>query len=156
NDTETVSLTQASTSVTGGSADSYTIHFTNPIDTSVTVSVPLNISLPGGLGGAEAADISPSFLADIDAAISTTARLTRSAITLTFASTFNATAGFTFSLPTADDSLFEGNETYTVTLATPTTNATGTGFGALRTSPTPPSTDLNDTETVSLTQASTS
>ena len=35
----------------------------------VTVSVTIDITLPGGLGGAEAADFTNAFLADIDAAI---------------------------------------------------------------------------------------
>ena len=66
NDTQTFSLTEGSTTVTEGSADSYTVHLSNPIDPGVTVSVHIAITLPGGLGGAEAADFTNAFLADVD------------------------------------------------------------------------------------------
>src|SRR5262249_40332471 len=88
--------------------------------------------------------------------ISTTAGVTRSGTTLIFDSSFNTTAGFTFSVPTVDDSLIEGNETYTVTLATPTTNATGTGLVALGTASVTTTIVHNDTATASLPQPSTS
>ena len=77
NDTQTFSLTQASTTVNEGSADSYTVHLSNPIDPGVTVSATIAITLPGGLGGAEAADFTPiAFLADIDSAIAATTGVT--------------------------------------------------------------------------------
>ena len=123
NDTQTFSLTQASTTVNEGSADSYTVHLSNPIDPGVTVSATIDITLPGGLGGAEAADFTNAFLADIDAAIAETTGVTRSGNTLTFDSTFNTSAGFSFTLPTANDTLVEGNETYSLALSAPTTNA---------------------------------
>src|SRR5262249_23835381 len=106
NDTQTFSLTESSTTVTEGSADTYTIHLTNPIDPGVTVSVNLDITLPGGLGGAEAADFTNSFQTDIDNAINAlgaTAGVTRSGSTLIFNSSFNTAAGFSFSLPTFND-----------------------------------------------------
>src|SRR5262249_6521228 len=105
NDTETFSLTQTSTSVNEGRADTYTVHLSNPIDPGVPVSVNIAIALPGGLGGAEAADFANAFLADIDAAIASTTGVTRSGTTLTFDSTFNTSAGFSFTLPTVNDTL---------------------------------------------------
>ena len=48
NDTQTFSLTQASTTVNEGSADSYTVHLSNPIDPGVTVSATIAITLPAG------------------------------------------------------------------------------------------------------------
>src|SRR5262249_57720351 len=88
NDTQPFPLPQASPSVNEGSADTYTVHLSNPFDPAVTVSVTLAISLPGGLGGAEAADFTNAFLADIDAAIQATTGVTPSANVLTFDSTF--------------------------------------------------------------------
>src|SRR5262249_53274616 len=102
NDTETFSLTQASTSVTEGSADTYTIHLSNPIGAGVTVSVNLDITLPLGLGGAEAADFTNSFQTDIDNAINAlgaTAGVTRSGSTLLFTSSFTTSPPLTFSPP---------------------------------------------------------
>ena len=64
-DTQTFSLTQDSATVNEGSADSYTVHLSNPIDPGVTASVNIAITLPSGLGGAEAADFTNAFLADI-------------------------------------------------------------------------------------------
>ena len=155
-DTQTFSLTQASTTVTEGSADIYTVHLSNPIDPGVTVSATIDITLPGGLGGAEAADFTHAFLADIDAAIAATAGVTRSGNTLTFNSSFNTSAGFSFTLPTLNDTLVEGNETYSLALSAPTTNATGAAV-ALAPAATSVTTTIldNDTQTFSLTQAST-
>ena len=45
--------------------------------------------------------------------------------TLTFTSAFDTTTPLSFTLPTVNDTLVEGNETYSVALSTPTTNATG-------------------------------
>src|SRR5262249_10808176 len=154
NDTQTFSLTQASTTVTEGSADPYTIHLSNPTDANVTVSVNLDISLPGGLGGAESADFSNAFLTDIDTAIGATTGVTRSGNTLIFNSSFNTTAGFTFTLPTANDTLVEGSESYSLALTAPTTNATGPAV-ALGASSVSTTILDNDTQTFSLTQAST-
>ena len=122
NDTQTFSLTEGNPTVSEGSADSYTVHLTNPIDPGVTVSVNIAITLPGGLGGAAAADFTNAFLADIDTAIASTTGVTRSGTTLTFDSTFNAAAGFSFTLPTVNDTLVEGNESYSVALSAPTSN----------------------------------
>ena len=155
NDTQTFALTQANTSVTEGSADIYTVHLSNPIDPGVTVSVNIAITLPGGLSGAEAADFTHAFLADIDTAIALTPGVTRSGNTLTFDSTFNTSAGFSFTLPTLNDTLVEGNETYSLALSAPTTNATGAAV-ALAPAASVTTTILdNDTQTFSLTQAST-
>ena len=156
NDTQTFSLTQAGTTVNEGSADTYTVHLSNPIDPGVTVSATIAITLPGGLGGAEAADFSHAFLADIDAAIAATTGVTRSGNTLTFDSTFDTSAGFSFTLPTLNDTLVEGNETYSVALSAPTTNATGAAV-ALAPAATSVTTTIidNDTQTFSLTQTST-
>ncbi len=143
NDTQTFSLTQAGTTVNEGSADTYTIHLSNPIDPGVTVSATIDITLPGGLGGAEAADFTNAFLADIDAAIAHTAGVTRSGNTLTFNSSFDTSAGFSFTLPTANDTLVEGNESYSLALSAPTTNATNAAVAlapAATASPPPSST----------------
>ena len=72
NDTQTFSLTEGNPTVSEGSADSYTVHLSNPIDAGVTVSVNLAITLPGGLGGASAADFTNAFLADIQTAVNAT------------------------------------------------------------------------------------
>ena len=56
NDTQTFSLAEGDPTVSEGGADSYTVHLADPIDPGVTVSVNIAITLPGGLGGAEAAD----------------------------------------------------------------------------------------------------
>ena len=156
NDTQTFSLTEGNPTVSEGSADSYTVHLTNPIDPGVTVSVNIAITLPGGLGGAEAADFTNAFLADIDTAIASTTGVTRSGTTLTFNSTFNAAAGFSFTLPTVNDTLVEGNESYSVALSAPTSNtatasvAIGAGAGSVTTTIID-----NDTQTFSLTEGST-
>ena len=79
----------------------------------------------GRARGAEASDFTNAFLADIDAAIASTPGVTRSGNTLIFDSAFNTSADFSFTLPTTNDSLVEGNESYSVALSAPTTNATG-------------------------------
>ena len=156
NDTQTFSLTEGNPTVSEGSADSYTVHLTNPIDPGVTVSVNIAITLPSGLGGAEAADFTNAFLVDIDTAIASTTGVTRSGTTLTFNSTFNAAAGFSFTLPTVNDTLVEGNESYSVALSAPTSNtatasvAIGAGAGSVTTTIID-----NDTQTFSLTEGST-
>ena len=93
NDTQTFSLTEGSTTVTEGSADSYTVHLSNPIDPGVTVSVHIAITLPGGLGGAEAADFTHAFLADVATAVGLRTGVSFDAATgtLTFNSAFDTT-----------------------------------------------------------------
>ena len=153
--TQTFALTQASTTVPEGSADIYTVHLSNPIDPGVTVSVNIAIALPGGLGGAEAADFTHAFLADIDTAINATPGVTRSGNTLTFDSTFNTSAGFSFTLPTLNDTQVEGNESYSVALSAPTTTATGAAVVIAPAATSVTATILdNDTATWSITQAS--
>src|SRR5262249_57369674 len=130
-------------------------HRTNPIGPAVTVSVTIDITLPGGLGGAEAADFTNAFLTDIDTAIQATTGVTRVGHVLTFDSSFNTSAGFSFSLPTLNDTLVEGNETYSLALSAPTTNATNATVALGPSSVTTTILD-NDTQTFSLTQVSTS
>src|SRR5262249_37481829 len=158
NNTETFSLTQASTSVNEGAADTYTVHLSNPIDTGVTTSVKIGITLPGLIGGADSQGFSHTFLSYITAAVATTTgvSLNSSTSTLTFDSTFDTTAGFTFTLPTATDNLVEGNESYSVSLSSATTNASNASVAIAPAASSVTTTIIdNNTETFSLTQAST-
>ena len=84
-----------------------------------TATVDLSITLPGGLTGAEAADFIETFLKDLqDAAeagvtvgtANTNGNVTTVGLTLT--STFDG--NFTFTLPTLNDTLVEGSESFTV------------------------------------------
>src|SRR5262249_12457194 len=111
NNTQTFSLTQASTSINEGSADSYTIHLSNPIDPAVTVRLSIHLTLPGRVGGAETTDFSNAFLADIDTAIASSSCVTPSGNTLSSLSLHDALPIFSFTLPTFNDTLVEGNET---------------------------------------------
>ena len=84
-----------------------------------TATVDLSIALPGGLTGAEAADFIESFLKDLQDAAETgvtvgTANTVGNVTTvgLTLASTFDGS--FTFTLPTLNDTLVEGSESFTV------------------------------------------
>ena len=152
--TETFSLTQASQTVTEGAADTYTVHLSNPIGSGVTVSVNIGIILPGDPGGADAADFTHAFLADVQTAVNATPGVHLSGSTLTFDSTFTGN-NFSFSLPTALSNNVEGSENYTVALSAPTTSATGAAV-ALDPAQTSVTTTILDpnTQTFSLTQAS--
>ena len=125
--TETDTLVLSLTSPTGssqtvgeGSAPSYTLAIANGIiPVGSTATVDLAITLPGGLTGAEASDFVETFLKDLqDAAglgVTVGSAVTNGNVTtvgLTLASTFNG--NFTFTLPTLDDSLVEGPESFTV------------------------------------------
>ncbi|MEM9684371.1 MAG: type I secretion C-terminal target domain-containing protein, partial [Pseudomonadota bacterium] len=107
--------------VTEGGAPNYTIERVGgEIAEGASVSVNLAINLPGGSGGASAADFSSAFYQDIQAAIDglgPNAGITLAGTTLIFNE--NADESFTFTLPTADDSLPEGAENYTVTISAP-------------------------------------
>src|SRR5262249_43918199 len=159
NDTQTFSLTETSTSVTEGSADTYAVHLSNPIDPGVTVSVHLGITLPGGLGGAETADFISAFTTDVATAVAARSGVSFNANTgrLSFTSAFDTNTPLSFTLPTLDDNLVEGSESYSVALSTPTTNATAAA-AAIDSAATSGTTTIldNDTQTFSLTETSTS
>ena len=123
NDTLVLSLTSptgSSQTVGEGSAPSYTLAIANGIiPVGSTATVDLAITLPGGLTGAEASDFVETFLKDLqDAAglgVTVGSAVTNGNVTtvgLTLTSTFNG--NFTFTLPTLDDSLVEGPESFTV------------------------------------------
>ena len=78
-----------------------------PSGAGVTASVVVSITLPGGLDGAEAEDFTSAFLADLETAANAATGVAfldngDGTATLTFDDTFDATAGFSFSLATAD------------------------------------------------------
>ncbi|MGE4011160.1 MAG: Calx-beta domain-containing protein, partial [Alphaproteobacteria bacterium] len=103
--------------VNEGSAASYTLSYTGAVlNGSQTVSIDLAATLPGGFGGASASDFLNSFFADVDAGL--VAGITRAGSTITFAA--GAATSINFSLPTLDDFLAEGPETYTVVISNPT------------------------------------
>ena len=119
NDTLALSLT-GDGEVAEGGAPSYTLAITSgQIPVGSTATVDLSITLPGGLTGAEAADFIESFLKDLQDAAETgvtvgTANTVGNVTTvgLTLASTFDG--NFTFTLPTLNDTLVEGSESFTV------------------------------------------
>ena len=121
NETLTISLTGDHT-VTEGADASYTVNLSNALAPGITASVDIAINLPGGLTSAEVTDFTNAVLDDV----ATAAGLTQGVIlvggALTFDSTFDAAAGFTFTSSTFDDTLFEGEEGFTVALSAPTSN----------------------------------
>ena len=98
------------------------MNLSNALAPGITASVDIAINLPGGLTSAEVTDFTNAFLDDV----ATAAGLTQGVIlvggALTFDSTFDAAAGFTFTSSTFDDTLFEGEEGFTVALSAPTSN----------------------------------
>ena len=89
-----------------------------------TVSIDLGITLPGGVGGAEAEDFVSSFFVDVDAALPS--GVTRSGSTLIFDET--APSSVTFSLPIFDDSIPDDGEIFTVSISSPSIGSiSGTG-----------------------------
>ena len=159
-DTLVLSLTSptgSSQTVGEGSAPSYTLAIASgQIPVGSTATVDLAITLPGGLTGAEASDFVETFLKDLqDAAglgVTVGSAVTNGNVTtvgLTLASTFNG--NFTFTLPTLDDSLVEGPESFTVAAlnAAASNGAFATASGSVTTTITD-----NDTATWSITQSS--
>ena len=153
NDTLALSLTGDPTVAEGG-APSYTLAITSgDIPAGSTATVDLSITLPGGLTGAEAADFVESFLKDLQDAAETgvtvgTANTVGNVTTvgLTLSSTFDKS--FTFTLPTLNDTLVEGSESFTVAAsnAAASNGASATASGSVITTITD-----NDTATWSLT-----
>src|SRR5262249_41543411 len=134
--------------------DTYTVHLSNPIDPGVTVSVHIGIALPGGLGGAEAADFTNAFTADVATAVQARTGVSFDAATgtLTFTSAFDTSTPLSFTLPTFNDTLVEGNESYSVALsaASQPTNATGASV-VIDPNATSVTTTITDNDTLALT-----
>ena len=125
NDTLTISLTGSGT-VPESTAAAYTGNFFNPIDPDATVSVGIEFHF----GGTESDDFNQQFLAAVQAAADAQAGVSFDGVaTLTFDSAFSG--NFNFSLPTFNDSLDEGDETFTVALtpSSATTTATNASVG---------------------------
>ena len=122
NDTLSLSLTGDS-AVAEGSAASYTLAISSgDIPAGSTATVDLSITLPGGLPGAEAADFVEAFLKDLQDAAETgvtvgAATIAGNKVTvgLTLNSSFDES--FSFTLPTLNDTLVEGAESFTVQAA---------------------------------------
>src|SRR5262249_1327078 len=110
-------------------------------------------------GGAETADFISAFTTDVATAVAARSGVSFNATTgtLTFTSAFDTNTPLSFTLPTLDDNLVEGSESYSVALSTPTTNATS-GAVAIDSAATSVTTTIldNDTQTFSLTETSTS
>ena len=106
-----------------GSAASYTLAISSgDIPAGSTATVDLSITLPGGLPGAEAADFVEAFLKDLQDAAETgvtvgAATIAGNKVTvgLTLDSSFDES--FSFTLPTLNDTLVEGAESFTVQAA---------------------------------------
>ena len=132
NDSATWSLTGAA-NVNEGSAAAYTLALAGTLQENETATINLTIAFPGGTTGAVAADFTGAFLADVDTAIAAYAgpgTIARSGNILTYTGGVGGTAltDLAISLATADDSLVEGPENYTVTIAAA---ASGTGSSVL-------------------------
>ena len=102
--------------VTEGGAPSFTVSYTGA---TLAEGNTVSITLAFGAGATEAADFPDSFLQDIDDAIAAVpgSGITRSGSVLTFSNP--AVTSLTFTLPTFNDTLFEGAEAFSVSINTP-------------------------------------
>ena len=85
----------------------------------------LAITLPGGLGGAEAADFTHAFLADIQTAVAATTGVTRSRQHADLRLHLRRQRRLQLHPADLNDTLVEGDESYSVALSAPATNASG-------------------------------
>ena len=151
NDTLTISLTGSGT-VPESTAASYTVNLSNPIDPDATVSVGIEFHF----GGTESDDFNQQFLAAVQAAADAQAGVSFDGVaTLTLDSAFSG--NFNFSLPTFNDGLIEGDETFTVALtpSSATTTATNASVGIGAANSVDTTITDNDTLNISLTGSGT-
>ena len=102
--------------VTEGGAPSFTVSYTGA---TLAEGNTVSITLAFGAGATEGADFPDSFLQDIDDAIAALpgSGITRAGSVLTFSNP--AVTSLTFTLPTVNDTLIEGNEAFSVSINTP-------------------------------------